>query len=132
VEIVVSHQTEPVPVVLFHITGEIAADSAHLLEQQGDEAVKDGARNLLLDLSDVTFVSSSGLRAVHHLFTLLRGASPEESDEAVRKGLLAGTYQSPHLKLLNPSRDVLQTLKLAGFDMFLEIHSDLQAALASF
>jgi anti-anti-sigma factor len=132
VEIVVSHQSEPVPVVLFHITGEISADSSHLLELQGEEAVKDGACNLLLDLSDVTFVSSSGLRAVHHLFTLLRDASSGESDEVVRKGLLAGTYRSPHLKLLNPSRDALQTLKLAGFDMFLEIHSDLRTALASF
>jgi len=50
----------------------------------------------------------------------------------VRKGIAAGTYKSRHLKLLNPNRHVLQTLKLAGFDMFLEIHSTPQEAIDSF
>ena len=70
--------------------------------QQGEDVLSTGACNLLLDLSEVTFISSSGLRAVHELFTMLRSASAEESDEVVREGVLAGTYRSPRLKLLNP------------------------------
>jgi hypothetical protein len=50
----------------------------------------------------------------------------------VREGLRKGTYHSAHLKLANPSKDVMSVLKMSGFDMFLEIHSDLEKAVASF
>lgn len=131
-EIVVSQENGRVPITVFRISGEIAAGTYRQLEQQADEAFEAGTRDLLLDLTDVTFLSSSGLRAIHHIFMLLRTDSPEDSDDTVRKGVVAGTYRSPHLKLLNPSPTVLQALKLAGFDMFLEVHSDLSEAIASF
>jgi len=44
----------------------------------------------------------------------------------------AGTYRSPYLKLFNPSPDVLNTITMTGYDMVLEIHTDLRAALSSF
>ena len=58
--------------------------------------------------------------------------SKDKDDEIVRKGVAAGTYKSPNLKILKPTDNVLQTLKLSGFDMFLDIHSDLKEAIASF
>lgn len=131
-EISVLKEEARVPVTVFDIEGSITAESYLELQQQAEDAFTSGARNLLLDLSEVSFVSSSGLRAFHHIFTLFRAESDDESDAAVRKGLMAGTYHSPHFKLLNPDRNVLQSLKVSGFDMFLEIHSDMQAALASF
>jgi anti-sigma B factor antagonist len=117
---------------VFHISGEIAAATYKELEQQADEAFEAGMRDLLLDLTDVSFLSSSGLRAIHHIFTLLRTDSAEDSDDTVRKGVRAGTYKSPHLKLLRPSPKVLKVLQTSGFDMFLDIHSDLQKAVDSF
>jgi len=63
---------------------------------------------------------------------MLRSESPEESDEAVRKGLADGTFKSPHLKLLKPDKNVNQVLRVAGFDMFLEIYANLKKAVASF
>jgi anti-anti-sigma regulatory factor len=80
----------------------------------------------------VTFLSSSGLRAIHYIFELLRSDSEDEGDKVVREGIAAGTFHSSHLKLVNPKRNVLRALEQAGFDMFLEIHSDLPAAIASF
>jgi anti-sigma B factor antagonist len=131
-EITVSQETGRVPVTIFHISGDIAAGSYEKLEQQADEAFEAGMRDLLLDLTDVSFLSSSGLRAIHHIFTLLRTDSAEESDDTVRKGVMAGTYRSPHLKLLRPSPTVLKVLQTSGFDMFLDVHSDLQKAVDSF
>jgi len=43
-----------------------------------------------------------------------------------------GTFKSPHLKLLNPQPAVQQALRMAGFDMFLETHANLEEAVASF
>jgi anti-anti-sigma factor len=131
-DITVSQENGRVPVTVFRVTGEITMESYEGLQQKAQDAFEAGTRNLLLDLTDVTFVSSSGLRAVHYIFDLLRADGLEESDEAVRKGLKEGTFKSAHLKLLNPRPSVRKVLKMSGFDMFLDIHSDLKKALASF
>ena len=121
-----------VPVTVFQLEGDLDMDSHELLQQQAAQAYEAGSRHMLLDLSKVKFMSSSGLRAIYQIFTMLRGESPGESDGEVRAEIAAGTYHSPNLKLLKPSTRVSQVLASAGFDMFLEIHSDLRTALASF
>ncbi len=130
--IVATNEMGRVPVTIFRITGEIGAESSDLLRQEARSAVELGAQNLLLDLSEVTYVSSSGLRAIHDIFSQLRSVSAENEDSAVHRGIASGTYRSKHLKLLCPSRHVLQTLKMSGFDMFLELHTSLQQAILSF
>jgi len=120
------------PVTIFHIVGDISAKTFSQLQTQAKEAHDSGVRNLLLDLSEVPYVSSAGLRAFHYMFKLLQGDSPQESDEAVRKGLGDGTFKSLHFKLLKPTGHVLEVLKTSGYDMFLEIHDKQDKAIASF
>jgi len=131
-DIVVSHEQGHVPVTVFYIRGEIDIRTSEQLEAQAREAYEDGMRNLLLDLSGVPYISSAGLRALHHIFVLLRADSLGESEAATYRGLRDGTFKSPHLKLLNPRPDVLEALRTAGYDMYLEIHRHLKDALASF
>ena len=131
-EIVVSHEQGRVPVTVLHAQCEINVDSYEQLQAQAQAAVEAGTRDVLLDLAEVTYISSAGLRALHHIFTLVRTDSPAESDSALSKGLRAGTWKSPHFKLLNPQPYVLEILKTSGFDMYLEIHHDLRDAVASF
>jgi anti-sigma B factor antagonist len=131
-EITVSHEQGRKPVTVLHVKGNIDTDSYGQLQARAEEAFKAGTRDLLIDLAGVAYISSAGLRALHHIFILLRTDTPEESDAAMSKGLRDGTFKSPHLKLLNPSPTVLQVIKTAGFDMFLEIHHHLNAAVASF
>jgi len=120
------------PVTVFHLKGSIDTNTYTQLQDRADEAHRSGTRNLLLDLTEVNYVSSAGLRAIHYIYTILRGDSPGESDEAVSNGIRAGTYMSPHLKLLNPSKEVRGVLKTAGFDMYIGIFNNLQEAIASF
>jgi len=120
------------PVTVFHMHGRIDTNTYEQLQIKADEAYLNGTHNLLLDLSEVEYVSSAGLRAIHHIYTTLRDTSADESDEAVTQGIRDGTYKSPHLKLLNPSRDVREVLKVSGFDMYIEIFKNLQEAIASF
>ena len=131
-DIAVSNEQGRVPVTVFRIEGEIGAKSYEQLETQAREAFEAGMRNLLLDLSEVSYISSAGLRALHYIFTLLRTESPDESDAAMGQGLRDGTFKSPHLKLLNPQADALRALSVAGYDMFLEIYHDRRKAIASF
>jgi anti-anti-sigma factor len=131
-EISITNEQGHVPVTVFHITGEIDVKTYEQLEQRAQQEYKAGMRNLLLDLSGVTFLSSAGLRAIHGLFLLLRSDTAEESDEAISRGLRDGTFKSYHLMLLNPQPQVLQSLSYAGFDMYLHIHHDLHKAVESF
>jgi hypothetical protein len=63
---------------------------------------------------------------------LLRTQAPSESDEAVKKGILDGSFKSPHLKLLNPKPDVSKVLKMTGVDMYIEVYRSQKDAVASF
>jgi hypothetical protein len=129
-EVTVSQAQGRVPVTIFHIVGAVTDNQE--LESRAQTAFDAGARNILLDLAEVPYMATAGLRALHAIFTLLRANTPEESDEATRAGIAAGTFMSPHLKLLNPSSHVLEVLKAAGYDMFLEIHRDINQVVASF
>jgi len=131
-DIEVSQEQGRRPVTVFHIKGEINITTYEQLEQTAREAFNAGTRDLLLDLAEVTYVSSAGIRALNNVFKLLRSDAPEESDEAMRKGLSDGTFKSPHLKLQGPSPGVLEVLKIAGVDMLLQIHQNRKDALASF
>ena len=130
--VTVSQEQANVPVTVLTIEGAIAADSYEQLQKQAKEAYDAGTRYMLLDLSKVDFVSSSGLRAIHQIFLMLSVRGSEEEQKAVQEGVRKGTYKSPYLKLANPSRDVQNVLNMAGFDMFLAIYPDRKAALAEF
>ncbi|MCK6624270.1 MAG: STAS domain-containing protein [Anaerolineae bacterium] len=132
-QITVSEQQGRVPVTVLHLLGDVIdANSYGQLEAQVQTAYEAGARNVLLDLTKVKYISSAGLRALHSIFLLLRGDASAESDQVMKKGLMDGTFKSPHLKLLNPSPAVMETLRTMGFDMFLEVHRNLKDAVASF
>ena len=129
-EIVVTQDEGRVPVTVFQLKGDLANEEP--LKSQATEAYENGTRNLLLDLSDVPYITSSGLRAIHYVFDLLRSDSPDENDQAVRKGIASGQYKSPHLKLVKPSKNALKALSISGYDMFLEVHKNYKEAIASF
>ena len=129
-EITASQAQGRVPVTIFHIMGAVTTNQE--LETRAQAAYEGGARDILLDLTEVPYMATAGLRALHAIFTLLRTNAPAESDETTKAGIAAGTFMSPHLKLLKPSAHVLEVLKAAGYDMFLEIHRDMNQAVASF
>jgi hypothetical protein len=129
-DMTVSQAQGRVPVTIIRITGAITDNRE--LEARAQEVYDGGARNILLDLTEVPYMATAGLRALHTIFTLLRIDTPEESDEATKAGIAAGTFMSPHLKLLKPTPHVQEVLKAAGYDMFLQIHRDLDQAVASF
>jgi anti-anti-sigma regulatory factor len=129
-EIVVSQAQGRVPVTIFHIKGDLSDEA--LLVTQARQALAAGTKNLLLDLTDVPYISSSGLRALHAVWMLLREDTSEAGSKQVKEGIAQGTYRARHLKLLNPSQNAQKALSVSGFDMFLEVHKRLPAALDSF
>jgi hypothetical protein len=77
-------------------------------------------------------MSSAGLRVLQQTFEKLRSLSSDESDKEMYKKINDGSFKSPHLKLLNPTKEVMEVLKMSGFDMLVSIEKDLKTAIASF
>jgi anti-anti-sigma factor len=131
-EITVSQEQGRVPVTVFHIQGDIDAQTYEQLEAQVRQAIQDGTHYLLLDMSQVRYVSSYGIRGLSDIFTLLRDAEHGEGDAAISKGVREGSFKSHHLKLLNPTSQVMKVLTTSGMDMFLDIQKDHRQAIDSF
>ena len=133
-EIKVSTESGRVPVTVLHVDGNIDSSTYEQFQSTAKKLIDEGARYILVDLSHAPFVSSAGLRALHSLFNELRSRNPESnlSNEQVKKGISAGTYKSPHLKLLNLSPETKAAFETSGFDMYIDTFTDRNAAIASF
>jgi anti-anti-sigma factor len=133
-EIKVTNESGRVPVTVMQIEGNLDSSTYEQFQTTARKLVDEGARYILIDLSHAPFVSSAGLRALHTLFNDLRARNPEAnlSDEQVKKGISAGTYKSPHLKLLNLSPETKSAFETSGFDMYIDTFTDRKAAINSF
>jgi anti-anti-sigma factor len=131
-EIMVSQEQGRVPVTVFHIKGDIDANTYEQLESRAERAITAGTKDMLLDLTDVAYVSSAGVRAMNRIFNMLHTDITAGGRAALSKGLRDGTFKSPHLKVLNPSPAVSEVLSATGMDMFLDIRRDAKEALAAF
>lgn len=131
-EITVSKQQGKQPVTVFHIQGEITADTAGQLLTEAERSVEEGTRNLLLDLSNVPYIGSFGIRALSSIITLLHRASSDQTEDELRKAMREDGPKSKHLKLLNPNRQVNKVLATTGIDLALDTYYDLEKAVESY
>ncbi len=133
-EIKVSTENGRVPITVVHVDGNIDSSTSEKFLSATRNLINEGARYILVDLAHAPFVSSAGLRAFHTLFNELRSINPEAnlSDDQMKKGISAGTYKSPHLKLMNLSPETKTAFETSGFDMYIDAFTDRKAAIASF
>jgi anti-anti-sigma regulatory factor len=116
--------------------GDIDASNYREIVVKAEDLFGEGARDFLIDLSDVPYMSSAGMVALHSISLLVRGEKPSDPeagwpalksfDRARDRGLVE------HVKLLGPQKYVAETLEKAGFTQFFEIFTDLNKAVASF
>ena len=133
-EIKVSTENGRVPITLMHIDGNLDSSSYNEFQKKAEELIKNGARHILVDLAHSPFVSSAGLRAIHQIYKDLNTIHPDAtlSEEQIKKGVSAGTYKSPYLKLVNLSDETKLVFITTGFDMYIEHYDDMKLAIASF
>ena len=112
----VSQMEAKVPVTVIHVSGEIDASSHQDLDAKAAEITGGGAKHILLDLSETTYMSSAGFRSMHKIHTALKGSGDD----------------SAALKLLKPSDEVKRLLKTMGFDAHISAYNDMNEAVNSF
>jgi anti-anti-sigma factor len=117
-----------VPVAVLQIKGDIDAITQAELQKQASQAIEKGTDFLLLDITQVDYISSAGLRALKNIYDEISlkhiGTGP--------LGFPGEITMSPYLKLLNPSIKVRKSLQMVAFDRFLEVFTDLETALSAF
>jgi anti-sigma B factor antagonist len=119
----ITHEQGRVPVTVFYVEGQLNLGSAAQLEQMARTEYDKGMRDLLIDLSEASSLTSAGLRALLVLYRLLDDPS---------SGAGASRPKSSHLKLLNVPPDLQRVFQISGFDFFINLYDDLPTAIASF
>jgi anti-anti-sigma factor len=136
VNVTVEHEKGRVPVTVLKVHGDVDASSYQALIAAAREQVAAGARHMLLDLSEVPYVGSSGLVALHRVALLVRGQQPPDPEGGWRAfhelshDVEQGRQQA--VKLLSPLPAVARVLATSGMDQFFEIYADRAEALRAF
>jgi len=105
--------TEMNRVDLVTVSGRIDSSNATQLGERLNEQIDSGSVNLVVDLANVEYMSSAGLR---ELVAALKRVKKDGGD----------------LRLSSPSDRVREVLDLAGLSTIFEIYDDQVAAVGSF
>jgi len=131
-----SKQAGRVPVTVLHLDGNLDASNYTNVIKQAQELFDGGARDLVLDLGKVPYMSSAGLMSLHTISLVFAGQSvqPDSSGRPTFRSLDPERDQAArqHLKLLNPQPAVDQVLDTVGLKQFFAVFTDLDRAVKSF
>ena len=118
--------------VILRLKGELDSNSVAEFDNELSVIMEDEPSHILIDLSDLEFMSSAGVRALNTLYYQLHPTGSAEEKKAISQGIRAGTYEAPHLKLLDPTERVIHVLRMSGLDMYLGVYNDEGEAIAAF
>jgi len=118
------------------LDGQLDGQSYQDLIVKAQELYKAGARDFLLDLSQLTYISSAGLVALHSIALLAKGEelpNPEQGWSTYRSmGRTSSTGMQTHIKLLNPREEIRNVLDMVGFGDVFQIFTNPDEAVKSF
>ena len=96
-------------VTVIDVSGRIDSNTASEFDQAIRSLIDSGKKNLVLDLSDVEFLSSAGLRTMVSARKAIQG--------------------SGEITLAEPSQRVVDTLEIAGLDVLFKTFPDRESAV---
>lgn len=108
----VTERTES-DVTIYNLEGRIDSEGAVDLDLLLQAAIADGKYKLVLDMSKVTFLNSSGLRTLADILTQARRSDGD-------------------LFLVSLSKRVKRVFQIIGFDKFFLVFDDVESAVKAF
>jgi len=111
--------------------GELNASNFMELVDKASDIYNNEAQRLILDLSEITNITSTGQVAIHKVALIFSGV--EQDVEANQNPDFTHSSNARRfVKLLNPIPDVDKALEKAGFKLFFKTYSSLEEAVNSF
>jgi len=98
---------------VYVLEGRIDTQGAVDLDLALQSAVSEGEHKMILDMADVRYINSSGLRTMADVLTKNKEAGGD-------------------LKLVAMNRKVVRVFRIIGFDKFFSIYDKLETAVADF
>ena len=126
-----------VPVTVLSLSGELDASNYLRLVDDVRPLYAAGARHLLLDLSDLTFISSSGLVSLYSILKVMQGEEPPDPEygwsalHTMERDAEEGSSQNA-VRLAGLQPAVAEVLQRTGLDAMFPTHPDRESALAAF
>ena len=116
---IVSEQMQAsVPVTVFYISGWLDAQSEAQLLETARLAYDEGARYLLINMSNLDTLTSAGMRALQKVYQIF---TPKEDQ-----------FRVAHLKLCNAPPQIYNVLGITGFLQNIPMYESMDSALDSF
>jgi anti-anti-sigma regulatory factor len=120
-------------VAVIALDGELDGSNFDQVIDAGRAAHAAGARRVVLDLSNVTYMGSSGLVAIHSIALLLAGrepTSPDDGWQAIHE-ISQAVVGDPSVLLAGPQASVRRVLDRSGMAELFPVHADRDAALGA-
>ena len=122
-------------VAVIGLTGELDGSNFEQVIEAGRVAHDGGARRIVIDLSGLTYMGSSGLVAIHSVALILRGqepVSPEDGWQAIHDlGSNAAGDSEAGVVLAGPPPAIERVLDRSGMLGLFPVHADLASAVAA-
>ena len=107
-----------VPVTVFYLRGWLDSQSEENLLETARLAHDEGARYLLINMSDLDTLTSAGMRALQKVYQIF---TPKEDH-----------FKVAHLKLCNAPPQIYNVLGITGFLQNIPMYESMDTALGSF
>jgi anti-anti-sigma factor len=117
-KIVTEQMQAGVPVTVFYLRGWLDSQSEEQLLETARLAHDEGARYLLINMSDLDTLTSAGMRALQKVYQIF---TPKEDH-----------FKVAHLKLCNAPPQIYNVLGITGFLQNIPMYESMDTALASF
>lgn len=107
-----------IPVTVFRLRGWLDAQSEEQLLEAARTTYDNGARYLLIDMTDLDTLTSAGMRALQKVYQIF---TPKEDQ-----------FKVAHLKLCNAPPQIYNVLGITGFLQNIPMYESQDTALQSF
>ena len=118
-------------VAVMKLIGDIDASNFMEIVDKAAETYKNPARYLLIDLGEVTSISSTGMVALHKIALIYSGV-PQDVEEGQNPDFTHSNEARKYVKLVNPQPEVDKSLEKAGMKLYFKFYDAIDNALKSF
>jgi anti-anti-sigma regulatory factor len=122
------------PLACISLAGELDASNYEQVIDVVRNAYADGARGLVLDLENLTFMASSGLFALHSAVRIMSGESPPDPEEgwsALHQMAMDEDSQAPTVRLAAAQEPIARVLERTGMLRLFALDPSRAAAIAT-
>ena len=130
-EIIISFEQGKIPIAVMKLKGDVNASNFMEVVDKAQAVYDNPARHLIIDLSEVPSISSTGHVAIHKIALIYSGV-PQNVEANENPDFTHSSQARKYVRLVSPQPAVDESLTKAGMKLFFKVFNDLESAIQSF